>query len=93
MNLILIIYHILLFQKAIKQEMDMDHSYLEGEMEADAADEDNSLEHQVGILVNNFLYSTSYLHLQSFTGPQDLLHATLVNSRLAFVVVLPSTYH
>lgn len=59
--------------------MDMDHSYLEGEIEADGADEDNSLEHQVGILVNNLIYPTSSLHLQSFTGPQDILLTTLIN--------------
>ncbi|XP_023711149.1 broad-complex core protein isoforms 1/2/3/4/5 isoform X2 [Cryptotermes secundus] len=32
--------------KAVKQELDLYHSYLEGEIEADGADEDYSLEHQ-----------------------------------------------
>lgn len=82
-----------MFQKAVKQEMDLDNSYLEGEIEADGADEDYCLEHQVSILVKDFIYSSSYLHLQSFTGPQDLLHTTLVNSLLASVLVLPSLYH
>jgi hypothetical protein len=49
-NLILIICPFLLFQKAVKQEMDLDHSYLEGEIDADGADEDYSLEHQASIL-------------------------------------------
>ncbi|XP_023711155.1 protein bric-a-brac 2 isoform X7 [Cryptotermes secundus] len=33
-------------KKAVKQELDLYHSYLEGEIEADGADEDYSLEHQ-----------------------------------------------
>jgi hypothetical protein len=48
---------------------------------------------QVFYVVKDFIYSTSYLHLQSFTGPQDLLHTTLVNSLLASVFFLPSLYH
>jgi hypothetical protein len=38
-----------LLQKSIKQEVDFEHSYLEGEVEADGQDEDYSLEHQVSI--------------------------------------------
>jgi hypothetical protein len=49
-----------LFQKAVKQEIHLEHSYLEGEIETDGADEDYSLEHQVSILVKNFIYSSSY---------------------------------
>jgi hypothetical protein len=38
-----------LLQKSIKQEIDFEHSYFEGEVEADGHDEDYSLEHQVSI--------------------------------------------
>jgi hypothetical protein len=76
-NLILI-FCPFLFQKAVKQEMDLEHSCLEGEIEADGADEDYSLEHQVSILVKSFICSSSYLQLQSFTGLHDLLYTTLV---------------
>jgi hypothetical protein len=49
-----------LFQKAVKQEINLEHSYLEGEIEADGADEDYSLEHLVSVLAKNFIYSSFY---------------------------------
>jgi len=38
-------------QRPIKQEIEFEHSYLAGEVEADGQDEDYSLEHQVSILL------------------------------------------
>lgn len=66
--------------------MDLDHSYLEGEIEADGADEDYSLEHQVSILLKDSftplsIYTCSPLHdhriyctplLLSHSQPQSL---------------------
>jgi len=40
----------ILLQKSIKQEIEFEHSYLAGEVDADGQDEDYSLEHQVSIL-------------------------------------------
>lgn len=42
----------ILLQKSIKQEIEFEHGYLEGEVEADGQDEDYSLEHQVSILLS-----------------------------------------
>jgi hypothetical protein len=46
-----------LFQKAIKQELGMEHCYLEGEVEADGPDEDYSLEHRVSIPLRHLFTS------------------------------------
>lgn len=54
----------ILLQKSVKQEVDFEHSYLEGEVEADGQDEDYSLEHQVSIpqsLIGSYgLYALSF---------------------------------
>jgi hypothetical protein len=51
-----------LFQKAVKQEMNLEQSFFEGEIEADGGDEDYSLEHQVSVPVKNFIYTSTYEH-------------------------------
>jgi len=42
----------ILLQKSIKREIEFEHNYLAGEVEADGQDEDYSLEHQVSILLS-----------------------------------------
>jgi hypothetical protein len=56
MDLILFLHFLLLLQKGIKLEIDMEQCYLEGEVEADGPDEDYSLEHRVSSQLRNLLH-------------------------------------
>jgi hypothetical protein len=86
-NAILLICPVL-FQRALKLEVDLEHSYLEGEIVGDGGDEDYSLEHQVITPFMNLIYSSSYRHWRVVMELWDLLHSTLVGSLLTSILVM-----